>query len=93
MVYRDFFMLNLKIKSSDAFNDKEPAEGEEIEEAEAAKLKFPWHCEKGILENSRKLNIEFNDVRGLKPVKLFISGPPASGKTFYATKMFMSKSL
>jgi len=84
MVYRDFFMLNLKIKSSDAFNDKDPPEGEEIEEAEAAKLKFPWHCEKGILENARLLNKEFNEVRALKPVKLFISGPPASGKTFYA---------
>jgi len=84
MVFRDFFMLNLKIKSSDAFKDKEPAEGEELEEAEVAKLKFPWHCEKGILENARLLNKEFNQVRDLKPVKLFISGPPASGKTFYA---------
>lgn len=84
MVYRDFFMLNLKIKSSDAFKDKEPPEGEELEEVEAAKLKFPWHCEKGILENSRLLNKEFNQVRELEPVKLFVSGPPASGKTFYA---------
>ena len=84
MVYRDFFMLNLKLKSSDAFNDKEPVEGEEIEEDQLAKLKFPWYCEKGILENARLLNKEFNEVRELKPVKLFITGPPASGKTFYA---------
>lgn len=34
-----------------------------------------------------KLNKEFNECRGLNPVKIFITGPPASGKTFYATKL------
>lgn len=33
------------------------------------------------------MNEEFNDFRGLNPVKIFISGPPASGKTFYANKL------
>ena len=50
-------------------------------------LKFPWHSEKGIVGNMVKLNKEFNDCRGLNPVKIFITGPPASGKTFYATKL------
>lgn len=30
------------------------------------------------------LNKEFNSFRGLNPVKISITGPPASGKTYYA---------
>ena len=33
------------------------------------------------------LETEFNTFRGLKPVKIFISGPPASGKTYYAEQL------
>ena len=33
------------------------------------------------------LNVEFNTVRKLNPVKIFVTGPPASGKTFYADKI------
>lgn len=70
------------------FKDKEPAEGEDIEDAAVAKrLKFPWHCEKGIVENARQLNLEFNEARHLEPVKIFVTGPPASGKTFYTEKI------
>lgn len=75
------------MKCSDVFKDGEPAEDAEDPEEEAKKLKFPWHSEKGIVDNIRKLNVEFNDFRGLHPVKIFITGPPASGKTFYSTKL------
>lgn len=34
-----------------------------------------------------KLNDEFNQFRGLNPVKVFVGGPPASGKTFYSQKL------
>lgn len=33
------------------------------------------------------MNKEFNDCRGLNPVKIFVTGPPASGKTFYSEKV------
>jgi hypothetical protein len=58
---KEFLHINLKMRSSDAFKDGEVPEdaGEEAEEL-AKKLKFPWHCEKGIYENIRKLNEEFN---------------------------------
>jgi adenylate kinase len=85
--WKDFMLINLKMKSSDVFKDGEPAEDAEDPEAEAEKLKFPWHSEKGIIENGRMLNIEFNQNRNLKPVKMFISGPPASGKTFYSNRI------
>lgn len=76
--------MNLKIKTSDAFKDGEPPEDAEDPEEAAKKLKFPWHCEKGIVENVRMLNIEFNETRGLNPVKIFVTGPPASGKTWHS---------
>ena len=33
------------------------------------------------------LNEEFNDNRGLHPVKIFITGPPASGKSYYSERL------
>lgn len=43
-----------------------------------------WHCSDGITASSMKLlNEEFNLFRGLFPLKVFIGGPPASGKTHY----------
>jgi adenylate kinase len=75
------------MKTSDAFKDFEAPEEAELTEAEQEALKFPWHCRKGIIDNTKKLNEEFNLVRNLNPVKIFITGPPASGKTFYGDKI------
>ena len=76
------------MKTSKAFRDKDPPEEVDAEDAEAMKaFKFPWHCEKGLVENSLKLNEEFNEARTLNPVKVFITGPPASGKSFYANRI------
>lgn len=80
----EFLSINLKIKTSDVFKDGEPPEDAEDPEEEAKKLKFAWHCQTGVIGNIRMLNEEFNQNRGLNPVKIFISGPPASGKTYYA---------
>ena len=79
--------IDLKMKTSDAFKDGEPPEDAEDPEAEAAKLKFPWHCENGIVANGKLLNKEYTSYRTLNPVKIFVSGPPASGKTFYSNKI------
>jgi len=92
-IWQDRMQTNLKMKISDAFKDGEltPEQDENLEEEEKEamlkSLKFPWHSEKGIIGNVVKLNKEFNDFRGLNPVKIFITGPPASGKTFYAEKL------
>lgn len=83
------------MKTSDAFKDGKLTEAEEADEnldeddktALVEERKFTWHCKKGIIGNMTKLNTEFNEFRGLNPVKIFITGPPASGKTFYAEKM------
>jgi hypothetical protein len=44
------------MKSSIAFKDGEPPEDAEDPEEAAKKLKFPWHCEKGIVNNIKMLN-------------------------------------
>jgi adenylate kinase len=87
IIWKDFLSINLKMKTSDVFKDGEAAEDAEDPEAEAAALKFPWHCEKGIFANAKQLNVEFNEARGLNPVKLCVTGPPAAGKTYYAEKI------
>lgn len=79
--------INLKIRPSDVFKDEPTPETEgevepEIAEKRALARKFPWHCEFGIPENIAKLNLEFNQYRDLKPVKIFITAPPASGKSW-----------
>jgi len=64
----EYLLVDLKMKTSPVFE----------------KANF-WHSKKGICKNSMKmLNEEFNLYRGLFPLKVFITGPPGSGKTHYA---------
>ena len=87
---KEFLEINLKMRASEAFKDGEVPEdyaGDQDPEEFAKTLKFPWHCEKGIIANIRMLNEEFNHYRGLHPVKIFITGPPASGKTYYSERL------
>ncbi len=45
-----------------------------------------WHCAEGIIPaNLKTLNQEFNLFRGLFPLRILIAGPPASGKSHYAS--------
>lgn len=47
-----------------------------------------WKCKNGINETTMKmLNDEFNHFRGLFPLKVFITGPPCAGKTYFASKL------
>jgi adenylate kinase len=47
-----------------------------------------WHCQDGVCPSTMKtLNEEFNFFRGLFPLKVFITGPPCSGKTHFATRL------
>ena len=77
--------IDIQIKSSKVTEDEPKQENESIEEYN--KRKFQWHCEKGIPENMDLLRQEFNLYRGIKPIKIIISGPPCGGKTFIAKKI------
>jgi len=81
VIYEDwaeFLNLNIRMKSSVIFDELVLDDPESDEPAS-----FVWHCAKGIRENIDKINLEFNRFRGLKPLRIFINGPPASGKTHY----------
>ena len=61
-------ILNLKMKIS----------------PELQSLDTEWHCSSGITgETMKLLNDEFNLYRGLFPLKVYIGGPPGSGKTHF----------
>ena len=89
---RDKIQINLMMKASKAFksipltNEEQELEEEEVEKLKKEKA-FPWHCRFGMRSKIRMLETEFNTYRGLKPVKIFITGPPASGKTYYAEQL------
>jgi adenylate kinase len=69
--WAEFLSVDLKLKTS----------------AVLEKAAF-WHCKRGICKATMQmLNEEFNLYRGLFPLKVFITGPPASGKTHYASKL------
>jgi len=88
--YLDVFRLDIKLKPSDVVEIVQ-SEEEELEKSELTdgdieslampKFKFVWWCRDGLRKNIRKVVDEFNTFRGLKPLKLFIAGPPASGKS------------
>jgi replication-associated recombination protein RarA len=46
-----------------------------------------WQCLKGLAGEVRKINVEFNEARGLKPITDYISGPPGAGKTYYSKQL------
>ena len=49
---------------------------------------FEWCCFSGINAKTMPgLNEEFNHSRGLFPLKVFITGPPCSGKTHFASQL------
>eukprot|EP00163_Fabomonas_tropica_P026238 TRINITY_DN473_c0_g1_i1.p1 TRINITY_DN473_c0_g1~~TRINITY_DN473_c0_g1_i1.p1 ORF type:complete len:643 (+),score=212.44 TRINITY_DN473_c0_g1_i1:345-2273(+) len=48
---------------------------------------FEWHCEEGLVERIGDVVYEFRETRGLLPLKIFIHGPPASGKSYLAAEI------
>ena len=62
----------------------------QIKSSKITENDFKWHCEKGIPENMDLLRQEFNLYRGIKPIKIIISGPPCGGKTYIAKKLLIN---
>ena len=46
-----------------------------------------WHSKQGIVQNIDLLNQEFNTYRSLRSIKVLISGPPVSGKSYFGRKL------
>jgi adenylate kinase len=46
-----------------------------------------WYCEKGLTENLDLVKKEFAAVNNLKPIKIFVTGPPLAGKSYFGQKL------
>lgn len=68
---------NIKVKPS-SLVVKQDEEGKEED------VEFEWHCKDGLAANIQKVADEFCSVNNLKPIKIYINGPPLSGKTTFA---------
>lgn len=73
----------------DADLDPDDPETEKIKlmrqnEPKVPKFEFKWWCKDGLKANIAKIVDEFNAFNKLKPIRIFITGPPASGKTYFS---------
>ena len=65
-----------------------PAADEEGEDKEPVEvLDLDWHSKLGMAHNIQLVKKEFEKARGLKPVKVFITGPPCAGKSFFGQQL------
>jgi hypothetical protein len=60
---------------------------DDVEEPLEPIATFDWSYLQGIPKHVLELNQEFNSKWELKPIKLFITGPPAAGKTHFAKQL------
>lgn len=76
-------------KAFDAFIEEAANQEDEVEEGQTPppKYSFEWWCKEGMQKSMSKINEEFNFHNDLNPIRIFINGPPASGKTYWA-KMY-----
>jgi DNA replication protein DnaC len=82
--------INLRMKPTMIFAkmEEEDAAIEAEEGQEVARFKFSWRSKEGIQKSIELLRQEFNKVQGLRQEKIFLMGPPGSGKTHFASKYF-----
>lgn len=86
-------MLNLKVTPSSLFIPSEnpaaaAAGGDDEEGGDGGDvIEMNWHCKAGMAANIDLVKEEFAKARGLRPVKIFITGPPCSGKTFFGQQL------
>jgi adenylate kinase len=66
--------IALKVRPS-ALVVKQDEEGKEED------LEFEWHSREGLAANIKKVAQEYCEVNNLRPIKIYVNGPPLSGKT------------
>lgn len=59
----------------------------ENEEGKDEDAEFEWHCKEGLVGDIKKVAQEYCDVNNLKPIKIYINGPPLSGKTVISKEL------
>jgi len=84
-------LLDLKVTPSGLFI-KAGDDGTAVEDPDAAPedgdlLGIEWWCKMGMAANIDKVKKEFEKKRNLNPFKIFVTGPPCSGKTRFGGKL------
>lgn len=86
----DFLTVDLKLVPS-VFPEEEEKEVPEDPKDEKSPRKkgvrFVWWCREGLIPNISQVKREFNTARLLKPKKIFLTGPPACGKSSFASQI------
>jgi adenylate kinase len=88
--WKKSLLLDLFVTPSSLFikNEAEGGGGEEGgEDGGGEVLELNWHCKAGLAENIQLVKDEFAKERKLKPIKIFITGPPCSGKSFFGKQL------
>ncbi|KAJ3183943.1 Adenylate kinase 7 [Gaertneriomyces sp. JEL0708] len=58
-----------------------------LEPGHVKNMSFEWRFEAGLVENIPQVIQEYKYARGLTPLRIVLHGPPASGKTFFASRI------
>lgn len=74
-----WMQLDIMLRPSDIMRLNEPVEGDDP----PPENEFKWEAEEGLAGNIEKVRLEFNAFRNLRPIKIFMSGPPGAGKSFF----------
>ena len=89
--WKKSLLLDLKVLPSSLFiAPAEPELEAAIPDEEGGEEKEPievldlnWHCKEGMAHNIQLVKQEFEKARGLRPVKVFVTGAPCSGKSHF----------
>ena len=58
-----------------------------FEAAAINEFEFEWVAKDGFVATIEKIIGEFKETRGLTPLRVFVGGPPGSGKSYWAQKL------
>lgn len=88
--WKKSLLLDLKVTPSSLFIAPSAGEGaaEANEDGDGEGgggdvIEMEWHCKKGLPENIQVVKKEFEKQHKHRPMKMLISGPPCSGKSFF----------
>ena len=86
--WKKTLLLDLKVTPSSLFIKQESVQVAEGDEEGAPELiEIEWVSKEGLPTNIDLVKKEFEKERTLRPMKILLSGPPCSGKTYFGRQL------